>query len=122
MGDERLALVRCRLHEGQRKVFLSTARIRVLACGARWGKDRLGIIDMIVKASLMAREPQRSGLIPRVLCWYVAPTNNLLRQSWAEAEFFLQGTSAKFNLTQRRIRLQGGIELEFKSADTPGAL
>lgn len=114
-----------KLHPGQQEVYNSPARIRVLACGARWGKDRLTIIDMLSKVTWMstAEAERRKTLIPAVLAWYVAPTYGLLRQSWEELHFFLADyPDAKYNESLKRCFLPGGIQIEFKSADRPGSL
>lgn len=114
-----------KLHPGQQQVFESSARIRVLACGARWGKDRLTIIDMISKIVWMAtaEAERRKQLIPAVLAWYVAPTYGLLRQSWEELHYFLDDfNGVKYNESTKRCWLPGGIQIEFKSADRPGSL
>lgn len=114
-----------KLHPGQQIVYDSPARIRVLACGARWGKDRLTIIDMISKVMWMstAEAERRKGLIPAVLAWYVAPTYGLLRQSWEELHYFLdEFEGVKYNESTKRCWLPGGVQIEFKSADRPGSL
>lgn len=113
------------LHPGQLEVYNSSARIRVLACGARWGKDRLTIIDMLTKVLYMANAEaeRRKELIPAVLAWYVAPTYGLLRQSWEELHYFLSDYSgARYNESTKRCWLPGGVQIEFKSADRPGSL
>lgn len=121
--EQRLDLLVGSLHDKQRLIYRDPARIRVLNCGARWGKDRLGIIDLFSKSVLISSEPHRKSLIPGVLSWYVAPTYGLLRQSWAEAERFFSGLpGAVFKTTERQVLLPGRIVIEFKSADRPGAL
>ena len=37
-------------HAGQRRVHASTARVRVLACGARWGKTRCAVMELLASA------------------------------------------------------------------------
>lgn len=111
------------LHDKQKLIYKDPARIRILNCGARWGKDRLGIIDLFSKSVLISGEKHRKGLIPGVLSWYVAPTYGLLRQSWAEAERFFRGLpGVTFRTAERQVLLPGRIVIEFKSADRPGAL
>lgn len=113
------------LHKHQREIFLDSHRIRVLACGARWGKDRLTILDLIFKTLWLAQheKERRRTLIPSVLAWYVAPTFGLLRQSWEELEYFTQAIpGAKLNQGSLRCWLPGGVEIEFKSADNPASL
>ena len=113
------------LHPHQKEIFLDPSKIRVLACGARWGKDRLTIIDMLIKCQWLAiaEKERRKSLIPPVLAWYVAPNYSLLRQSWEELEYFTSGMKGvKFNRSGFQCHLPGGIEIEFKSADNPGRL
>lgn len=102
-------------------------KISVLACGARWGKDRLCIYLLLHWATRMAtverERRQRERLIPRVLCWYVAPTFALLRQAWDEiTEFAGEVPGVKFNRAELRVYLPGDVQIEFKSADRPGSL
>lgn len=113
------------LHYHQREIFLDSSKIRVLACGARWGKDRLTILDMLVKCQWLAthERERRKSLIPAVLAWYVAPNYSLLRQSWEELQYFTAGVKGvKFNKSALQCFLPHGIEIEFKSADNPGRL
>lgn len=113
------------LHKHQMDVYLDNSKIRVLACGARWGKDRLTILDMLTKCCWMSRHEaqRRRTLIPPVLAWYVAPTYGLLRQAWEELEHFAGAIKgARFNRGRLQAFLPGGIEIECKSADNPGSL
>lgn len=113
------------LHPHQREIFLDPSRVRVLACGARWGKDRLTIFDMLVKLQWMARaeRERRRALIPSVLAWYVAPNYSLLRQAWEELQHYTADISgARYNQSKLQCFLPGGVEIEFKSADNPGSL
>lgn len=121
-----------KLHSGQWQVassVLSAQRphISVLACGARWGKDRLCVTLLLAMATHMAilerERREKANLIPRVLCWYVAPTFSLLRQMWEELTYFggmIPGLT--LNRADLRAFLPGGIQIEFKSADNPGSL
>ncbi len=109
-------------HEGQQLVHQSSARFRILACGARWGKDRCTINDLIMRCIMMAGEPGRQKLVPRVLAWYVAPTFTLTRQMWDEFRAFLPGDVAEFRTADRVINIPGGITIELKSADNPDSL
>ena len=113
------------LHKHQKEVFLTPARIRVLACGARWGKDRLTLFDMLSKLQWMAKaeRQRRRTLIPAVLAWYVAPNYSLLRQAWEELQHFTAEISGvRKNESKLQCFIPGGIEIEFKSADNPGSL
>lgn len=120
------------LHSAQKVPFAiltgkNPPKISVLACGARWGKDRLCIGIMLTVAQKLANSERKrrgsKGLIPRVLCWYVAPTFALLRQAWDEITTFAAIIPGiKLNRAQMRVFLPGDIQIEFKSADKPGSL
>lgn len=113
------------LHKHQRDIFLDPSRIRVLACGARWGKDRLTLFDMLMKLQWMARveKTRRRTLIPAVLAWYVAPNYSLLRQAWEELQHYTADVpGVRYNQGKLQCFIPGGIEIEFKSADNPGSL
>lgn len=76
-----------------------------------------------IMAHLEAERREREKLIPRVLCWYVAPTFGLLRQAWDEMQEFAKDfPGVKFNRGQMRVFLPGDAQIEFKSADNPGGL
>lgn len=109
-------------HPGQREVHDCGARFRVLACGARWGKDRCTVNELIRQVVRMAAEPHREGLIPRVLAWYVAPSFPMARQMWAELKFFIPGPLRTVHEAERSIEMPGGIVIEVKSADNPNSL
>ncbi|MCA8982020.1 MAG: hypothetical protein KDC14_18460, partial [Planctomycetes bacterium] len=51
-------------HEAQRRVHESSAHTKVLACGARWGKSRCAVMELLVFA--LAPGPSR-------LAWIAAP-------------------------------------------------
>ena len=122
------------LHKGQAEVWDCVrngrkCRIGVLACGARWGKDRLSIEAMLANAIFWGtdrdevRRRTEAMLIPKVLCWYVAPSFSLLRQAWEELQYFAGIVPGLvINRSDMRAFLPGGIEIEFKSADRPESL
>jgi hypothetical protein len=109
-------------HPGQRKVHDCQARFRVLACGARWGKDRCTVNELFRQVVTMASEPHRDGLIPRVLAWYVAPSFPMARQMWAELKYFIPASLRNVREAEKAIEMPGGIVIEVKSADNPNAL
>lgn len=121
-----------KLHKGQWEVasaMLGKDRphIGVLACGARWGKDRLCVnllLSMATHMAILEKERRaKANLIPRVLCWYVAPTFSLLRQMWEEMTYFgSMVPGLKLNRSDLRAYLPNDIQIEFKSADNPSSL
>jgi hypothetical protein len=66
-------------HAGQRRVHESEARVRALAAGARWGKSRCAVMELLAFALAPG---------PAALAWVAAPRfevvdlifNDLLRQ------------------------------------------
>lgn len=120
------------LHPAQAQVYKALTnnrppKISVLACGARWGKDRLCMFILLYWAFRLAfvekQRRDKEKLIPRVLCWYVAPSFSLLRQAWDEiTEFTSKIPGVKFNRAEVRVYLPNGIQIELKSADRPGSL
>ena len=121
-----------KLHPGQAEVYRvitspNPPKFNVLACGARWGKDRLCISILLHLATRLAYLEKarriRECLIPRVLCWYVAPSYGLLRQAWDEMKIFARSIpGVKFNNSELRVFFPGDVQIEFKSADNPGSL
>jgi len=112
-------------HPGQRLIHESNARFRVVAAGARWGKDRCMIMEFIQKFALMLSEKERgSDLVPRVYGWIVAPTYRMARQNWREIKkYFPRRWMAKdpYESDQVIETLGDGI-IEVRSADDPETL
>jgi hypothetical protein len=95
----------------------------VLACGARWGKDRACVVESIrLTAELLTLD--RAGLIPRVHGWFVAPNFPLAQQLWRELkELTPAPLLARAPLEKdHRLEWKGGAVIEVKSADDPRAL
>lgn len=118
-------------HDGQKLFHRSPSRIRVLACGRRWGKDRACVMDtMLTLVNLRDERIQRltagqpSQLVPLVHCWVVAPTYKLLQPHWREFLAFLPADLVnRANEADYFLELLGGdILIEFKSADDPQKL
>ena len=110
-------------HAGQQLFHGSPARNRVLACGARWGKDRSCIAESLrLTTELVALS--RPALIPRVHGWFVAPNFPLAQHLWRELkELTPTEVLAKPPLEKDyRLEWRGGAVVEVKSADNPRAL
>lgn len=95
-----------RLHPGQISVARSPARFKVLVCGRRWGKTRLGIF-LSLDQGLRARR-----------VWWVAPTYAQASIAWRLARpLGLAVPGAEARESDRVLRLPGGGEIWFKSSD-----
>ena len=58
------------LHPGQQAVAHDPARFKVLACGRRWGKTRLGTVLCLATALRGGR------------AWWVAPSYKMAQVGW----------------------------------------
>ena len=101
-------------HSSQRTVFDSDARFRVLVAGRRFGKTRLAIMELIIKA--LAKE--------KALFWYVSPS---YRQSKMIAWKMLKDLAPKFliaktNESELSITFKNNTCIELKGADNEDAL
>jgi hypothetical protein len=112
-------------HPGQRLFHASRARTRVLACGARWGKDRAGINDLILQVIDLwqQRRGKNLPLVPLVHAWIVAPTYALVKQDWRELQRHMpEAFVRKVNESTLSMELPDGVLIECKSADRPETL
>ena len=99
------------LHPGQRVVALHPARFRVLACGRRWGKTRLGSALCIKTAADGGR------------AWWVAPTYPVATVGWRLVKRLAQQVpGAVIRQGDRLVILPGGGEVQVRSADNPDSL
>ncbi len=108
-------------HAGQLEVHRSIARLRLLACGVRWGKTLCAAIEALC-AALEARE--------RSMGWIVAPTYDLAEKVFREVVML-----AYEHMPHRVIELRrnektlvlknlggGRSEIRAKTADNPVSL
>ena len=99
-------------HPGQQEILQSPARFKVLACGRRWGKSELGLIDILRAAHL---EHKR--------CWWVAPTYQMADQIWRDLVNAVKHLKdVVISRTQRRIDLPKGGVIAIRSAHNPDKL
>lgn len=99
------------LHARQREVAHDTTRFRVLACGRRWGKTRLG-------SALCMAVAARGGR-----AWWVAPTYPVSTVGWRLIRrLALQVPQAQIRQVDRMIVLPSGGEIQVRSADNPDSL
>lgn len=104
-------LILPRLHETQQQVHDDPSRFRVVVCGRRWGKTRLGVSEGIEKAA----DGQQG--------WWVAPTYIMAQAGWhplVHAVARVPGIEVR--VSERTVRFPGGGLLSVRSADTPQRL
>lgn len=101
------------MHQGQRQVFESPARFRVLVTGRRWGKTELDKAES-------AKEFGAPGLV-----WYIAPTYDMARdlmwrpmRSWVSPSWL----AAEPNETRMELETIWGCRFACKSAEHPDRL
>lgn len=99
------------LHIGQRRVAEDTSRFRVLACGRRWGKTRLG-------SALCVQTALNGGR-----AWWVAPSYPVATVGWRLIRRLAgQIPGAELRQVDRMAILPGGGEIQVRSADNPDSL
>lgn len=111
-------------HPAQRLFHDSPARVKVLVCGARFGKDRACIQEFIKLFAEMLSENRPSSNVPRVLGWLVAPSFPLARQLWREMKEYFprEWIIGKPNEADLKIETVGGGIIEVKSGSDPDSL
>jgi hypothetical protein len=110
-------------HWGQELVHNSKARFKVIAAGARWGKDRCSIMEGIKYFIDCLNEERGSDMVPHALMWIIAPTEKVSNQNWRELLHNLpKELVVDVSKTTKTIEtLNGGI-IEVHSAYDPEAL
>jgi len=99
------------LHSGQRRVAQDDARFRVLACGRRWGKTRLG--------SALCLETGLNG----GRAWWVAPSYPVSSVGWRLVRrLAAQVPGTEIRQVERIATLPGGGTVQVRSADNPDSL
>jgi hypothetical protein len=100
-----------KLHKGQREVWNHPARFKVMACGRRWGKSRLGSLLCIAVASQEGR------------AWWVGPTYPVASVGWRMIRrIAVQIPGVQIRESERMIVMPGGGTVQVKSADNPDSL
>lgn len=101
------------IHEGQREIYDSLHRFKVVVAGRRWGKTQLSKLKII-----------RRSVLPKQLIWYVAPTYGMARSIlWDELKDSIpRRLVVNINETRMTIRLVNGTKIELKGADKPDTL
>lgn len=99
------------LHPGQRTVIGDPHRFKVLACGRRWGKTRLGSVLCIAEALTGGRS------------WWVAPSYKVANVGWRLiAQLAAQIPGAEIRRGERSVLMPSGGEVWVRSADNPDSL
>ena len=99
------------LHTGQREVWENPARFKVMACGRRWGKSRLGSLLCIAVASKGGR------------AWWVGPTYPVASVGWRMIRrIAAQIPGIEIRESERMVTLPTGGTVQVKSADNPDSL
>ena len=110
-------------HPGQQLVHESTARFKVVAAGARWGKDRCMVMEFITQFANMLSEDRGTEMVPYVHGWIIAPTYMLARQNWRELKaFFPRQWVTNLWEGDKMIETVNGGMIEVRSADDPESL
>ncbi len=110
-------------HWGQLKVHESKARFKVIAAGARWGKDRCSVMEGIRYFIDLLNEDRGSDIIPHALWWIIAPTDKIARQNWRELMHNLpRELIVDISKTTQTIETINGGIIEVHSAYDPESL
>lgn len=114
--------IKFKRHEGQALFHASKARFRILACGRRWGKTKVGAVEFILM--LMSKPEESVG-------YAVAPTfKNHTRKQWKEILRYCPKTLIQLDDSGKPmidksahiITLLGNREIQFKSADSEDSM
>ena len=97
-------------HRGQKRVHDDPARFKVLACGRRWGKTRLGVHECLDYASQGKR------------AWWVSPSYKTGEVGWRPLKDIGARAGAEIRKVDRTIILPSGGSVTVRSADNPDSL
>lgn len=114
-------------HEKQKLFHESTARFRVLACGARFGKDRASTAEGISYFLRCLNEvfdgKRGTDMIPSVYWWIVAPTERIAKQNWKElCRYFPKELVTNVSNSDMILETEGGGVIEIRSGYDPESL
>ena len=99
------------LHVGQREVAHDPARFKVLACGRRWGKTRLGTALCVAVA------------LQRGRAWWIAPSYKMAQVGWRGLRLLAaQIPQTEVRLGEQMALLPTGGTVQIRSADDPQSL
>ena len=99
------------LHLGQREVYDSPARFKVVACGRQWGKSRLG-------SAIAFERALKSQAV-----WWVAPDANVAAIGWKLLKSLArQVPTIEIRESERILYFPGGGWIQVKGAHNEGKL
>jgi predicted phage terminase large subunit-like protein len=104
----------------QVEVLRHPARNKVVCCGRRWGKTKVGEIACVEGHG--PRERGHRGALDGGNVWWVAPTYPQSSMIWRSLKKSLRDGWTEKNENERRIVLPGGGSVTVKSADNPDSL
>ncbi len=104
-------------HWGQESVHASNARFKIIAAGARWGKDRCSIMEGIDYFNKCLNEDRGTDIVPHALWWIIAPTDRIANQNWREIlQFYPPDLVIDVSKSTRTIQTINGGIIEVHSA------
>jgi hypothetical protein len=110
-GRSLIAPTETQLHPGQNEIAECTARFRVAACGRRWGKSRLGIVEAVRTALLGGR------------VWWISPSFPIASTAWRELRAITHRVPGVIiREGDREIAFVTGGVVRVRSADAPDSL
>ena len=99
-------------HPGQMEILNNPARFKVLACGRRWGKSEVGLIEILKAAHL---EHKR--------CWWVVPGYQTADDIWPDLVNAVKDLKdVVISQSKRRINLPKGGMIAIRTAHNPNKL
>lgn len=99
------------LHKGQQEVRRDPARFKVLDCGRRWGKTRLGV-------ALCTGCALRGGR-----AWWIAPSFPMSAVGWRGLKALARGVPGSLTReVERMVLFPSGGWAQVRSADNPDSL
>lgn len=99
------------LHKNQQKIYKKLRRFNVIAAGRRFGKTRLAVLFMFLRAVAQ----------PGVY-WWVSPSYPIGTPAWRLMRRLARLVAAVPKEVTRTIEFTNGSIIEFKSADNPDSL
>lgn len=110
-------------HKYQAMVHNSNKRFRVIAAGARGGKDYCCVVEFFTYLMKCANEERPATLVPKVMGWIIAPTENIARQNWRDLKRVIpKDLIADESRSTGQMTLINGVLIELHSAYDPESL
>lgn len=107
-------------HYFQRLVHMSNARFKVVAAGARGGKDYCLVTEFFIRLMECANEDRPDTMIPKVMGWIIAPTEKLARQNWRDLKRVVpKELIVDESKSTGQMTLRNGVLIELHSAYNP---